>query len=91
VAPVEARVKWIASRGRPDDPKARDGDPKIVASCKDDGIDTAEALERRECRELSWGMCEAMREAELRLQNEGDLDEFRSSVRKLLEDLISGR
>lgn len=88
VAPAKARVKWISSRGRPDDPKTGDKDPKIVTSCKDDGKDMAEALERRECRELSWGMYEAMRESDLTLENEGDLEEFRSSVRELLRGLI---
>lgn len=89
VTPAEARIKWIVSRGRPDDPKAGVQDPEIVASCRDGSRDTAEALERRECRELSWGMYEAMREADLRLQNEGDLDEFRASVRQLLKDITS--
>jgi len=89
VAPAETRMKWIVSRGRPDDPKTVMRDPKIVASCRDGSRDTAEALERRECRELSWGMYEAMREADLRLQNKGDLDEFRAAVQRLLEDLVS--
>ncbi len=96
IAPSEARVKWIVSRGRADDPGAgilgtETKDPKIVTSCKDGSVsrDTAEALERRECRELSWGMCEAMREADLRVKNEGDLDDFRASIRKLLDEIIS--
>ncbi len=90
IAPAEARIKWIVSRGRPDDPGARgERDSKIVASCEDGSADTAGALERRECRELGWGMYEAMRAADLRLKNEGDLDEFRTSVQKLLKELIS--
>ncbi len=92
VAQADARMRWIVSRGRPDDPGARAGerDSKIVASCRDSSgkKETAEALERRECRELSWGMYEVMKEADLRLLNEGDLEEFRASVRKLLEELI---
>ncbi len=94
IAPADARMRWLVSRGRPDDPGARASagelDLKIVASCKDgrDKKETAEALERRECRELSWGMYEAMKEADIRLQNEGDLVEFRVSVRRLLEELI---
>lgn len=91
VAPADARMRWIVSRGRPDDPGARaeERDSKIIASCKDSSgrKETAEALERRECRELSWGMYEAMKEADLRLYNEGDLEEFRTSVRRLLEEL----
>jgi dephospho-CoA kinase len=92
VAPAKARMRWIVSRGRPDDPgaRARERDLKIVASCKDGCEDTAEALEKRECRELGWGMYEAMREADMRLQNEGGLDEFRASVRRLLEELVHG-
>lgn len=95
IAPADARMKWIVSRGRSDDPGARarsgERDSKIVASCRDGrngNLNIAEAIERRECRELGWGMCEAMKEADLRLHNEGDLEEFRASVRKLLEKLI---
>ncbi len=92
VAPADARMRWIISRGRPDDPRARavERDSKIVAPCKDSSgrKETAEALERRECRELGWGMYEAMKEADLRLPNEGNLEVFRASVRRLLEELI---
>lgn len=43
-----------------------------------------DALERRECRELGWGMGEAFGEADARLENNGDLEEFRRSVRRLI-------
>jgi len=33
-------------------------------------------LEERECRELGWGMCEAMKSADFNLRNDGSLDEF---------------
>lgn len=93
VAPADDRMRWIVSRGRSDDPgagaRAGERDLKIVASCRDNSAlkETAEALERRECRELGWGMYEAMKEADIRLQNEGDLEEFRAAVRRLLEEL----
>ncbi len=95
VAPTDARIKWLISRGRPDDPHPCDsredyGNSKTAASCKIGSTDTAEALEKRESRELSWGMCEAMSVADLRLENDGDLEEFKSSVSKLLNSLISG-
>lgn len=94
IAPADARMRWLVSRGRPDDPGARAGerDSKIVASCRDGGNErqnTAEAMERRECRELGWGMYEAMKEADLKLQNVGDMEEFRVSVRRILEELIN--
>lgn len=97
VAPAFARAKWIVTRGRPDDPRVEEHNQKIVTTCKDsckndckDGsANSASALERRECRELGWGMSEAMKEANLVLRNEGDLDEFRESVKRLLEEIMS--
>ncbi len=74
--PPEARLNRIVARGRRDDANSKE--------CK-------EALEKREHRELGWGMCDAIREADLRVNNEGDLDKFRTSVRKLLEDIVSGK
>lgn len=94
IAPADTRMKWLTSRGRSDDPGAGarvgERDSKIVASCRDgenERQNAAEAMERRECRELGWGMYEAMKVADLRLPNEGDLEEFRASVRRLLEEL----
>jgi hypothetical protein len=42
------------------------------------------ALEQRECRELGWGMSEAMNTAELKLRNDGSLDDLRRNVERLL-------
>jgi dephospho-CoA kinase len=78
-APMEARLKWLAARGRPDDPSC--GEPDSLA---------AAALEQRECREMGWGMCEAMKIADLKLINDGNLDDFREDVKRLL-GLLSGR
>lgn len=72
-APVQARLTRLATRGRPDDPE----------------LTERRALERREERELSWGMREAMRTADITLKNDGDLEEFRRNVRHLLEVLAS--
>ncbi len=78
-APVEARLKWLAARGRPDDPSC--GEPDSLA---------AAALEQRECREMGWGMCEAMKIADLKLINDGNLDDFREDVKRLLGLLVAG-
>ena len=84
-APPDARLKWLASRGRPDDPKVRDEtDQKIITSCREPDRRAAAALERRECRELSWGMSEAMKTADLKLRNDGSLEDFQKNVEKLL-------
>ena len=92
-APAEQRLKWLQSRGRPDDPgRSLAGigaelyqDEKIIASCGEpDGL-AAAALEQRECREMGWGMCQAIEAAGLKLKNDGSLEEFRENVRKLLD------
>ena len=90
-APAEARLKWLTARGRPDDPgrspagggQMDNGDGKIIVSCGEPNRMAAEALEERECRELGWGMCEAMKTADMKLRNDGSLDEFRKNVRRL--------
>lgn len=93
-APAEARLKWLAARGRPDDPgrcpedadlKDTNADLKIVSSCKEPNLQAAAALEQRECRELGWGMCDAMKIADMKLRNDGSLEELREDVRRLLD------
>lgn len=87
-APAKARLKWLESRGRPDDPSHEETDPNGVGSETDKKA--AAALEMRECRELSWGLCDAMKVADLKLKNDGSLDDFRQSVKKLLDFLGAG-
>jgi dephospho-CoA kinase len=99
-APVQARLKWLAARGRPDDPvkseiKANycmqaDADARIIASCREPDHQAAAALEQRECREMGWGMCEAMKIADLKIRNDGDLDDFREDVTRMLGLLLAG-
>lgn len=75
-APANSRIRWLESRGRPDDPRA--------PSASSAGQMPA-ALEQREGREMGWGMSEAMKEADLVLRNDGDLEEFRNAVRMMLK------
>ncbi|MCX6672466.1 MAG: AAA family ATPase [Methanothrix sp.] len=97
-APAKDRLKWLAARGRPDDPgksqaddgKGIDEDTKIIASCREPDSLAAAALEQRECREMGWGMCEVMKIADLKLINDGSLDDFRKDVKKLLGLLVAG-
>ena len=83
-APAKDRLKWLAARGRPDDPG------KIISSSKEPDSLAAAALEQRECREMGWGMCEAMKIADLKLRNDGSLDDFRTNVKRLLGLLVAG-
>jgi dephospho-CoA kinase len=107
-APGEARLKWLAARGRPDDPvksgandcrekaankaadyQERDADPRIISSCEEPDRLAAAALEQRECREMGWGMCEAIKVADLKLRNDGNLDDFRENVDRLLSLFVT--
>lgn len=103
-APAQKRLKWLATRGRPDDPgnscanasrqmvaefKDMDVDPRIISSCEEPDRLAAAALEQRECREMGWGMCEAMKIADLKLRNDGNLDDFRENVKRLLSLLVT--
>lgn len=93
-APAEERLRWLQARGRPDDPGSglcgadeQDQDEKIISSCGEPDGQAAAALEQRECREMGWGMCQAMEAASLKLVNDGSLEEFRENARKLLDIL----
>ena len=93
-APAEERLSWLRARGRPDDPgisrsgiKEQDQDEKIISSCGEPDGQAAAALAQRECREMGWGMCQAIEAAGLKLRNDGSLEEFRENARKLLDIL----
>ena len=89
-ASEEARLSRIANRGRSDDVNSEDETAQgsnIGRSCEDRLQKTAEALGKRECRELGWGMCEAFNEADLRIDNNGDLDEFKAKIEAFLKEI----
>ena len=89
-ASAESRLSRIANRGRSDDANSDDEleqGSKIVLTCEDRLQKTAEALVKRECRELGWGMSEAFNEADLRIDNNGDLDEFKAKVEAFLREI----
>ena len=72
--PPEIRLKRMANRRRTDDPKSvREGRDKLVG---------------RDLRELGWGMSEAIREADVRISNEGDLGDLKKHVERLLVEII---
>jgi len=90
-SPPETRLKRIMARGRSDDANLGSNvdSAKIIKSGGDVPIAAADALERRDSRELNWGIYEAIKEADLRVCNEGDLDQFRRSIQEMLKNLIS--
>jgi dephospho-CoA kinase len=91
-ASSKARVRRIASRGRSDDarPESKTCQDAERPGCSGESLDVAAlALERRESREMSWGMLKAIRAADLRIRNDGDLDDFRTKVELLFRDIES--
>ena len=72
-ASSRARMERLAARGRSDD--ARMGGD-------------ADALERRENREIGWGMSEALEEADMRIDNNGDLREFKAAIELLFKEMM---
>jgi dephospho-CoA kinase len=89
-ASEEARLSRIANRRRSDDVNFEDETAQgsnIGLSCDDRLQKTAESLAKRECRELGWGMCEAFNEADLRIDNNGDLDDFKAKIEAFLKEI----
>ncbi len=54
---------------------------------REDDVASIEELLERDRRELSWGMGEALEEADIKIENTGTLEDFREKIRRLLEDL----
>ncbi len=73
-SPAEMRLERARKRGREDDRS----------------IKTMEDLKRRDEREISWGMLEAMEKANLVVENVSGIDDFRDKVRAILKNFTRG-
>lgn len=60
---------------------------RIAARARSDDFTTADALKNRDQRELGWGLGKALEQADIRIRNEGTLEEFERDVKHLLEEL----
>jgi dephospho-CoA kinase len=58
---------------------------RLLTRGRSDDTTTNESLQRRDERELGWGLGAALSHADYRLQNDGDLATFAQSVRNLLQ------
>ena len=67
--PGDIRMARIASRGRSDDAS---------------GDELSRAVSQRDARELGWGMGDAIRSADIRIENAGTVEEFRAKAKELL-------
>ncbi len=62
---------------------------RVVARGRSDDFQTAGELRTRDERELGWGLGRALKLADLRIENNGTLDEFSVAVHKLLDGIRS--
>ncbi len=60
---------------------------RALKRCRDDDRDikSIEDLKKRDEREISWGMLEAMRVANLTVENSGDIEDFKDKIRRILK------
>lgn len=86
-AAAEVRLGWLEKRGRPDDPKGCGKESGKASAGGRANSSSASALEERECREKGWGLCEAIKTADYRIENSGSLDDLRRNVIKLLDEI----
>ena len=68
-SPLELRFERARKRKREDDR----------------GMESIEDLRRRDEREISWGMLEAMQRANLTVENVSDIEDFRDKIREVLK------
>jgi dephospho-CoA kinase len=60
---------------------------RLVARGREDDILTRDEFDRREEREKAWGLNELIESADVNIENDGTLQEFRSSIERVLKEL----
>ncbi len=63
---------------------------RLTARGRDDDPSAFEDFQTRDNRELSWGLGEALENAEITLANDGTLEEFRNKCQSMINDIIGG-
>jgi len=60
---------------------------RLTARGRDDDPSAFEDFQARDNRELSWGLGEALENAEIRMDNDGTLEEFRNKCQTIIDDI----
>lgn len=60
---------------------------RIVARKREDDMDNIDQLKERDAREIGWGMGEAIAASDRIIENTSTLDEYRSKIRKLFNEM----
>jgi dephospho-CoA kinase len=62
---------------------------RVAARGRSDDFQTSEELHNRDERELGWGLGNALEQADMKIKNNGTLDEFSLAVNKILDVIRS--
>jgi dephospho-CoA kinase len=62
---------------------------RLVTRKRNDDPSTREDFDRRDSRELSWGLGDAISHADITLENEGGLEVFESKCQAVLGDMLA--
>ncbi len=60
---------------------------RILARGRKDDSKEIKDIEERDRRELGWGLGDVIKYADIRILNEGSIDEFRDKIRKTLDEI----
>ncbi len=60
---------------------------RLTARGRDDDPSAYEDFQTRDNRELSWGLGEALENAEIAIVNDGSLEEFRDKCQAILDNI----
>ena len=61
---------------------------RAISRKRDDDVKNVEEFERRERRELSWGLDAVIASSDIIITNDGSLDKFKLKIKKKLDELI---
>ena len=61
---------------------------RLTTRGRDDDPSAFEDFQARDSRELSWGLGEALENAEIAIVNDGTLEEFRNKCQSLIKEII---
>ncbi len=61
---------------------------RLTARGRDDDPSAYEEFQTRDNRELSWGLGEALENAEIIMTNDGTLEEFRDKCQSMIKDIM---
>ena len=63
---------------------------RLIARGREDDPSALEDFQARDRRELSWGLGQALENADITINNDGTLEEFRNKCQSMINNILSG-